>query len=416
MNLQAPRGTKDILPGESCIWQEIEANARCVLSIYNYSEIRTPVFESLTLFKRSLGEETDIVQKQMFVFSQGDDQLVLRPEATASIARAYLEHNLGHGVKLRKLFYVGPMFRAERPQKGRLRQFHHIGVEAIGSTEPYLDVEILEVAQHLLKEWGISGHTFLINSLGCEKDKAALAGMLHERLSPHKKNLCLTCQERFSRNIFRVLDCKKEECKKIRGSIKFSHDYLCGSCRVSFDKILKGIEALKIPYRLEFQLVRGLDYYSGMVFEITHPNLGSQDAVGAGGRYDLLFKQLANKELGAIGFAFGIERIILAKQVSTCAQTLPAYCISIGEAGMNQSRLIARQLRDKAIRCDVDFSDSSLKSKLNEANRLGVEYVIIIGDTEIAQQRAVVRSMKDSKQEEVIFVQVSDYLAQRLKG
>ena len=215
MLLQVPRGTKDILPEETPVWQEVESKARQVFSLYNYSEIRTPIFENISLFKRALGDTTDIVQKQMFVFQQGDDQLVLRPEATASIARAYLENNLGFGAKLRKLFYIGPMFRAERPQKGRLRQFHHIGVEAIGLTNPNLDIEVIELADRLLKEFGIINYKFMVNSLGCVSDKAKFASLLKEALAKHKKDLCKDCQARIAKNIFRVLDCKNEECKEI---------------------------------------------------------------------------------------------------------------------------------------------------------------------------------------------------------
>ena len=234
MFVQVPRGTKDILPQEVSAWQEIERKSKYIFSLYNYLEIRTPIFENIVLFKRSLGDTTEIVKKQMFVFKQGADQFVLRPEVTASIARAYLENNLGFGVKLRKLFYIGPMFRAERPQKGRLRQFHHIGVEAIGSFSPNLDIEIIELSNCLLKALGISNYKFLINSLGCRKDKTKFGHLLKESLSKHKKSLCKDCQIRLSKNIFRVLDCKNEQCRQITSSLKFGHSYLCDNCKTHF--------------------------------------------------------------------------------------------------------------------------------------------------------------------------------------
>jgi histidyl-tRNA synthetase len=409
MLVQVPRGTKDILPQEISNWQEIERKSRDVFSLYNYHEIRTPVFENISLFKRSLGNETEIVQKQMFVFKQGSEQFVLRPEMTASIARSYIENNLGFGVKTRKFYYIGPMFRAERPQKGRLRQFHHIGVEAIGSCSPYLDIEIIQLADHLLKTLGVSNYKFIVNSLGCHNDKLKLADLLKESLSKHKGKLCNDCKKRFSRNIFRVLDCKNEECIKIVKSLEFKDAYLCDSCKNNFEIVLSGIRKLNINHELRQYLVRGLDYYSGTVFEVSHPELGAQDALGAGGRYDYLFKELDNKEIGAVGFAFGQERIMLASAQKASIGQPQVYIITLGQKATELGFELSKEIRANGVSCDFDYSDSSLKSKLKEANKLGVRFVFIIGDDEIAKGKIVLKFMQENKQEEVGFDNIVNY-------
>ncbi|MDD5355910.1 MAG: histidine--tRNA ligase [Candidatus Omnitrophica bacterium] len=411
---QVPRGTKDILPQEILAWQEIESKARNIFSLYNYSEIRTPVFENISLFKRALGDNTDIVKKQMFTFKQGDGQFVLRPEATASIARAYLENNLGFGVKLRKLFYIGPMFRAERPQKGRMRQFHHIGVEAIGLTSPELDIEVIELADRLLKSFGVSGYKFIINSLGCVNDKKELALLLKTALAKHKKELCADCRARITKNIFRVLDCKNEKCREITRSLNIGQSHLCDGCKSHFHRVLAGLDRFKINYEIKEELVRGLDYYSGVVFEVVHPGLGAQDALGAGGRYDYLFKELDNKEIGAVGFAFGEERLLLAMPQKEARATLEVYAIGLGDEPTNKGLAIARDIRAAGISCDFDYSAGSLKSKLNEANKLGAKFVIIIGENELNKGKVTVKFMQSGNQEEVDISGVVDYIKNKL--
>lgn len=415
MFAQVPRGTKDILPQEISAWQNMERKSKQILYLYNYQEIRTPIFENIALFKRSLGDTTEIVKKQMFVFKQGKDQLVLRPEATASIARAYLENNLGFGVKLKKLFYIGPMFRAERPQKGRLRQFHHIGVEAIGSFSPNLDIEIIELADQLLGALGICDYKFTVNSLGCHNDKAKFAKLLKDSLSKKKAKLCKECQFRISQNVFRVLDCKNEQCKEVTSSLNLGHNYLCDNCQKDFDLVLEGLRQFDINYEVKEQLVRGLDYYSGVVFEVTHPELGAQDALGAGGRYDYLFKELANKEVGAAGFAFGQERLMLASPKLDLPKNLQTYIVTLGQEASKKGMGICREIRRADVSCDFDFSEGSLKSKLKEANRLEAEYVIIIGEDEIKKGSAVLKYMKQNKQEEVKFVDVANSIKSLIK-
>jgi len=410
MPYQAPRGTKDILPNETSLWQSVERAARGLFSIYNYKEIRTPIIEDVSLFKRSLGNTADIVNKQMFTIKKGSDVLVLRPEATASIARAYLEHSLGYNLKLNKLFYIGPMFRAERPQRGRLRQFHHIGAEAIGSSSPFLDIEIIDLVDNLLKKIPIKDHTILINSLGCSSDRKKFALLLQKKLSKNKKLLCNDCKDRLSRNVFRVLDCKKESCREIMNSLGLDHSYLCGECKQHFDIVVEGLKQSRLNFKIEKMLVRGLDYYSRTVFEITHPGLGAQDALGAGGRYDQLFKELANKEIGGVGFAIGVERVLLVKEKNEVKPKFDCCIVTLGEKASFKGLELLRMLRESGIECDLGFSEGSLKSKLNEANKIGTRFSIIIGDNELKKEEAIVKNMEEGKQEEVHFSKIVDYI------
>ena len=272
-------GTKDILPEECFFWLKIEQLSRQTFSIYNYKEIRTPVIEDVALFNRSLGESTEIVQKQMFLINNKEDIYALRPEATASIVRSYIENNLDKVSGFIKLFYIGPMFRRERPQKGRLRQFHHIGCEAIGSGEPDIDIEIITLADTLLKTYSIGGYKIKINSLGCNKDKQELVSSLQKRLKGKISELCDDCQVRFERNVLRILDCKNEVCQKAVSKLGIQNDYLCSDCKAHFVKVKDGLDCLGMEYEVLPYLVRGLDYYTRTVFEIKHDALGAQDAI-----------------------------------------------------------------------------------------------------------------------------------------
>jgi len=401
MPFQPPRGTKDILPNEVFYWQEIEDSARRLFSLYNYKEIRTPIIEDIALFKRSLGDSTEIVQKQMFTIQKGQDVLVLRPEATASIARAYLEHKLEHYSKINKLFYIGPMFRAERPQKGRLRQFHHIGVEAIGSEDPLLDVEVIELMDNFLKTINIDRHTILINSLGCSSDKNNLSQILKKKLSKYNESLCQDCKVRVSRNVFRVLDCKNENCRKIVNSLNLDNNYLCDNCLKHFEVIVDGLKQCGVNFRVEKFLVRGLDYYSRTVFEVVHPDLGAQNALGAGGRYDYLFNELAAKEIGAVGFAIGEERVLLVRKNKISEPKLVSYIITLGERASRKGLEILQLLRKESIPADMEFSSGSLKSKLNQANKIGARFSIIIGDNELEKEIVILKDMQQGTQREV---------------
>jgi histidyl-tRNA synthetase len=404
-------GTKDILPQETSSWQTVEKIAREVFLYYNYEEIRTPLIEDVALFNRTLGAATEIVQKQMFLIRNQEDTYALRPEGTASIVRSYLENNLEKTQGFAKLYYIGPMFRLERPQKGRLRQFHHIGVEAIGSSQACLDVEVISLADQLLKSFGISGHKIKINSLGCPEDKQNLSASLEKDLQSKLPQLCADCQQRAAHNVLRILDCKNQDCQKIVKSLGLGQGHLCPDCQKHFEEVKSGLNNLGIPFQVDLLLVRGLDYYNRTVFEIIHQDLGSQDAIGAGGRYNNLVKELGGPDIGAIGFAFGVERLLLVP--NTLNQNPPkklVYLITLGEAAKSAGLRILNQLRCAQIPADMDYLNKSLKGAMRCANDAGAAYVLILGDDELKKNIISVKDMAKSTQKEVAIENLTEEL------
>lgn len=418
MLFKSPRGTKDILPQESRIWRDIEEKARSVFSLFAYDEIRTPIIEESKLFSRSLGDLTDIVQKQMFLIKKDTDAFVLRPEATASIVRSYVEHTLYNVVSVSKFFYFGPMFRAERPQKGRLRQFHHIGGEAIGSYHPYVDAETIALATRLISSFGISGFEVALNTLGCLNDKKSFSLNLREKLQPHKKSFCEDCQARMTKNIFRVLDCKNKQCRDIVVSLHLGRAHICEDCDKHFDKVRAGLDLLGVNYQIDPFLVRGLDYYTRTVFEITHTNLGSQDALGAGGRYDHLVEELGGPARGAFGFALGFERLLLARgegeNLRGSAASLDCYIIPLGDEASKACLKISQDLREGGIRADLDYLDGSLKSKMRRSDKSQARFSLIIGDDELVKGTGILKDMKTGEQEEVDLGQLGEKIRRRI--
>ena len=395
-------GTHDILPHEMSLWHALEHAARRIFTLYNYTEIRPPIIEEASLFDRSLGEFAEIVQKQMFVIKHGEDTYALRPEGTASIVRAYIENNLDKTTGFLKAYYMGPMFRLERPQKGRQRQFHHIGCEAIGSAAPGIDVEVIALADTLLKEMHISGYRIVLNSLGCLEDKISLTELLKKDLAGKRQDLCQECQTRFDKNILRILDCKHDVCKEIVKGINIGERYLCAECLAHFSSVKEGLDALGIAYTVSPHLVRGLDYYTRTVFEIKHDSLGAQDAIGAGGRYDNLVEELGGAKTASVGFAFGVERLLLA------ADHLPVvppeklvYVVSMGDAARRFTMTLAHMLRGNGFRVDMDYEGKSLKGAMRKANDQSAAVVLIVGDNELAKQSVMVKDMRVSQQREV---------------
>jgi histidyl-tRNA synthetase len=395
-------GTKDILPEESGIWQEIEELSRKVFSLFNFKEIRPPIVEDLALFNRSLGESTEIVQKQMFLINNKDETYALRPEGTASIVRAYIENDIDKTSHFSKFYYLGPMFRLERPQKGRLRQFNHIGCEAIGSYEPSLDIEIISLADNLLRNLSIDGYKIKLNSLGCPKDKSVLIENLRKEINNKTDGLCDDCKERIKKNILRVLDCKNESCKKIVKTLNIEDNYLCADCNTHFNKVKSGLDSLGIKYEVTPHLVRGLDYYTQTVFEISHEKLGSQDAIGAGGRYNNLVKELGGPELGAIGFALGVERLLLARTVkeSTKDDNL-VYVVTLGEEAKDKGVEILYSLRNNGISADMDYEGKSIKGVMRKASALKARFVLIIGENELKNGSIMLKNMGSGEQKEI---------------
>ena len=395
-------GTKDILPEEVSSWQAIEEATRNIFSLYNYKEIRLPIIEEAALFNRSLGDSAEIVQKQMFLIKKDKDVYALRPEGTASIVRAYLENNLDKTTGLIKVYYIGPMFRAERPQKGRLRQFHHLGCEVIGSEVPYLDAEIISLADNLLKAYGIEDYEIKINSLGCAKDQKEFTEVLRRSLKRKLTKLCDDCKVRFKQNVLRILDCKNEGCIEAVKKLDIREEHLCLECKGHFDKVRELLDSLNIGYKVNPYLVRGLDYYTRTVFEIVHHDLGSQNALGAGGRYDNLVSDLGGPDTGAIGFAFGMERLLLVRSSESGVRSKNlVYLITLGEEAKKKGLKVLADLRKEEICADTDYEDKSLKGAMRKANDLRAKYVLILGEDELRKNILTLKDMASGEQKEV---------------
>ncbi len=411
----APRGTADILPADAALWQTVESRARERLASYGYREIRTPLFEETELFARSVGQTSDIVQKQMLnLAAQHEDEgaedptrvaLSLRPEATAAVVRAYIEHHLDRQERLSKLFYVGPMFRGERPQKGRLRQFHQIGVEALGpeTASPFLDAEVIALSVDILKSLSVQGFELRINTLGTAEDKERFSGFLRGALGSQLTAFCPDCQSRFSRNVFRILDCKNRDCQRQIDRIELDRSYLTEGSRQYFDAVKAALDSLGIGYREDPRLVRGLDYYTHTVFEVSCASLGSQDAVGAGGRYNGLVEQLGGPKADAVGFALGIERILLACDGDqlTSESGIDVFVVVLDEGLMPRAFEMLDHLRRAGIRADMGFSAGSLKSQMRQADKNKARFVWMLGSQEASEGVVTVKNMETSSQERV---------------
>ena len=412
---------KDILPGSSELWQELEKNAVCILRQFGYHEIRTPVLEEKGLFVKSIGGETDIVTKEMFSFQdRAERDVVLRPEGTAPIVRAYLEANLHKTDSFQKLYYIEPMFRAERPQAGRMRQFHQIGAEAIGSLNPVIDAEMILLMSAILDGNGIKDYKIRLNNLGCHDDKIRLSGALKEQFRDKKTMLCDDCKKRMEKNPLRVLDCKKDSCRTVAKGVLKSVDFLCEDCKSHFAAVKEYLKGTSVEKKCidDPYIVRGLDYYTSTVFEVSHPALGAQDAIGAGGRYDNLVKDMGGPALGAVGFALGIERMLIACAKNTAAskEAAAVYVASIGEKAAKESFRIANELRNAGIKCNMDYEGSSLKSQMRDADKLGSAFTLIIGDDELAKGEAVLRNMKTKEQINVGFSDIIRTVGSKLKA
>ncbi len=416
MSYRALRGTHDILPNSVYIWNYIEEKARAFFRIYAIKEIRTPIIEDIFLFLRSLGDSTDIVEKQMFTIVRGEDKFVLRPEGTAGVVRAYCEHRLDKTDPFQRYFYIGPMFRGERPQKGRLRQFHHIGVEIFSSAGPYSDAETVFILWSFLSSLGLKDQLVKINSLGCSADKLALSKGLRQGLSNKRNELCPDCQRRFDRNIFRVLDCKNPSCRQVVSSLAIMDNYLCPSCRQEFDRFLSLLEQMGVRFEKDRFLVRGLDYYEKTVFEVVHPGLGrGQDAMAAGGRYDGLVREISGGKLDipGIGFAIGMERLIIAMQEESVLPVIEGESLAAviyDSDCIDYAFKVMSELRANSIPVVMDFSGRSIKSQMRWANKLGADYVIIIGSEEASSRQVSLKNMHTGQQTRLSLDSAMNYL------
>jgi histidyl-tRNA synthetase len=399
MKFKSIKGTRDILPGEVEVWQHVERTVHRIMKDFNYREIRTPIFESTGLFARSIGELTDIVRKEMYTFTdRSDESLTLKPEGTASVLRAYIQHNLGEQAPLTKVYYIGPMFRQERPQAGRLRQFHQFGAEAIGSRSPYLDVEMMLLALEIYRQLGIEQFELKINSVGCENCRPQYKTLLQTELKQLQSKLSEESQARVELNPLRVLDSKDERDQIATKHVPLMKDHLCSECKTHFTTVQKLLDTLNTPYHVDGRLVRGLDYYTKTAFEITSTALGSQDALAGGGRYDLLVEELGGRPTPGVGFAAGIERLLMALEKSGKMpkdESGPVlFFVTLDEAALSWAFVEAYNLRAKGISVELDYLSRSVKAQMREAHRQRARYVIVIGENELKSGTANLKDMQ----------------------
>ena len=416
MKFRSIKGTKDILPEETGRWQHVEKVVRSVMHRSNYREIRTPIFEETALFARSIGELTDIVTKEMYTFAdRSGDSLTLKPEGTASVLRAALQHNLGELAPLLKLYYQGPMFRQERPQAGRLRQFHQFGAEALGSPSPQLDVEIILLPLHVYRELGVRPLTLVINSVGCEKCRPAYREKLIAMLMTVYDQLSPESQARVKQNPLRVLDSKDEQDRKVTQTAPLIKDHLCMECKTHFDHVQSLLHATGTPFTVDGRLVRGLDYYTKTAFEITSSALGSQDALAGGGRYDLLVEELGGKPTPGVGFAAGLERLMIVLEKTGDPgddQRGPdLFIAAVDEASRRWAFTRTEELRRKGFAVETDFLQRSLKSQMREANRQRARWVLVIGETELQAGTAQLKNMLGGEERTVSLNDLESALA-----
>ncbi|MBK9946799.1 MAG: histidine--tRNA ligase [Nitrospira sp.] len=405
------KGVKDLLPEETPRWRFIEESARRWATRYGFHEIRIPIFEVTTLFARSIGASTDIVEKEMYTFQDRDGtSLTLRPEGTAGTVRAYVEHNRAAIPVPQKYFYTGPMFRHERPQAGRLRQFHQFGVESYGMADPRADVEVIALLWRILHDLGLPSLTLEINNLGQAADREAYRPILVEYLKEHNAGLCGNCKHRIMANPLRVLDCKVPECRSITEPAPRLSESLSETARSYFAQVLAGLDLIKIPYSLNHRLVRGLDYYNLTTFEVTATNLGAQNAVGAGGRYDGLVETLGGTSTPAVGFAVGLERIAMLlpdSQKSLSPHDKIIYVAGFGTQGSVAGVTALEELRLSGISAVSDFRSTTLKAHLRQADRLGCHFTLILGDDEVTKGVALLRNMESKSQYDVLLSSLS---------
>ncbi len=415
--IKALRGTRDILPDEVTSWQMVEAEARKILHRAAYQEIRTPIFEQTSLFERGIGEATDVVGKEMYTFQdRGDRSVTLRPEGTAGVVRSYIENKLHAQGGVQRLWYTGPMFRYERPQAGRQRQFHQLGVEVLGSADPRADVEVIAIATDLLRSLGLQNLHLALNSVGTSEDRQRYRDALVDYLTPYKADLDTDSQDRLTRNPLRILDSKDPKTQEIAKAAPSILDYLAPDSKQHFDQVQQLLTDLEIGYELNPCLVRGLDYYTHTAFEIQSDDLGAQATVCGGGRYDGLVAELGGPDTPAVGWAIGLERLalLLQQRQTATAQTVDLYVVSRGEQAEAQALLVAHRLRQAGYATELDLSGSAFGKQFKRADRSGAKACIIIGDDEAANQTVQVKWLESGEQEQFLQADLPQKLEARL--
>lgn len=396
--ISAVKGTKDILPREARTWQRVEALAKSHFELYGFREIRTPVFEATELFEKGTGETTDIVTKEMYTFTdKGGRSLTLRPEYTPSVVRAVIEHRLDLQPDPLRFYFIGPMFRYDKPQKGRYRQFHQADVEVFGEGDPGVDVELVEMADALLARLKVTGVTTLINSVGDKKCRPAYMARLRQAAEAQREKLCEDCRRKVETNALRIFDCKVEACQRIADGFPKIADNLCAECADHFRKFREGLDGYGIRYRFEPKLVRGIDYYTKTTFEIITEHAGQQNAVLGGGRYDNLVKQFGGPDLPATGFAMGLERLISAVNLDQAPEKL-LFLATMGQESKTEALTLARFFRKSGIPCLLEFKDRGLKAQMGRASKLAASWVLILGEDEIRKGRYGLKDMATGRQ------------------
>ncbi len=400
MKINAVKGFRDILPGETEVWSRLEGEARRIFSTYGYAEIRIPALEKTELFTRAAGETSDIVEKQMYTFTDIDETSVtLRPEGTAPVVRAYIENGIYGREPVSKLYYLGPMFRRERPQKGRYRQFHQIGAEVLGRDDPLIDAEQLVLLADFFAVLGLASARIELNSLGCSGCRPAYRALLRAYGEKKRGELCADCNRRLERNPLRILDCKEDAEKTADAPVMIDH--LCETCAEHFTAVRERLAAEQVAFTLRPRMVRGLDYYVRTAFEIVAEGLGSQNAIGGGGRYDGLVQSLGGPSVPGIGFALGVERLVLALRGAEGGEKLDLFLAPLGSAAEARAFHLARELRRRGLRLEVEPGRKSLKTHMRRADKLGAGFVLIVGDDELSRASGVLRNMQTQEQKEL---------------
>ena len=413
--IQAPKGTKDVLPSESHKWHYIENTMRELCGLYGAKELRTPIIEHTELFLRGVGDTTDIVQKEMYTFlDKGERSITLKPEGTAGMVRAFLENRLFNEPMPQKLYYLNsPTFRYEKPQAGRLREHHQFGIEVVGSYAPETDAEVILIALTLFKKLGVKDLMLHINSIGCPECRKQYNAALREYLSGYLNEMCETCRGRFDKNPMRIIDCKEPKCREIVKNAPRTIDYLCDSCRSHFEGVKACLEAAGAEYVIDPDIVRGLDYYTGTVFEVISNRIGAQGAVCAGGRYNGLIEELGGQQIPAVGFGMGMERLLSVMASNNVEFPAPpetaVYFAANGEEPRMKAFALAQELRENGVSAEFDHMDRSFKAQFKYANKLGAKYTVAIGDEELERGIVRVKCMADGEETEVRISRLVDY-------
>lgn len=413
--IQNLTGMNDILPAEAVLWQKLEAVSRDILSRYGYGEIRTPLLEDTSLFSRGIGTETQVVQKEMYTFAdRSGDSITLRPEGTAGVVRAYVQHAFKAQEDICKLYCMGPMFRHERPQKGRLRQFHQISLEIFGTDSPHADAEIVTVTDRIAKGVGLSGYTIYVNSLGTHEERRVYLAQLKTYFSQNQTGLCVECQKRLETNPLRILDCKNEACQKLSDSAPKIIDHLGEESQKHFSTFQQDLKNHDIGFSVNPRIVRGLDYYERTTFEFMSDKLGSQSAFAGGGRYNQLVEELGGDATSAVGVALGCERLILLMQEALAENQSPTlsgvYFVSFDEVSQAKARELLQQVRDAGVKAEAAYETKSLKSQLRRANKLGFRYAALLGGDEMARQEVTLKDLSSGDQKAISFESLTTHL------